>query len=609
MLRQFRAFGQTTVVKYGLIVLAVSFVTWGIGDYLNGGSNPAGAEVNGESISLNEIYTAYERRKSQLGQLTGNTISDETANQMGLPSLVVGELVRDKLLHQTSAEASLVASERVIAESISSMQTFQQNGEFSKDIYLGQLRTLGLTPATFEGNIKREQEQNMLSSLFTTPENKSWAKDIAAVNNSKFNLTLVPISAANLPALPAATNKELEEFYTARSAQYATPEMRNIDVVTLSTAELLKNIVISAAEIETYYTDNPAEFLTAAERKVMQIISPTQEEAIKKRAELVAGAAPSKAIDLGWATANDLPANISTPVFNLPINEYSQPIETPFGYALVWSTEAKEVAAKPLGSVKKEIETILAYEKAENNFEDILNDVQDAAAAGDTMASIAAQFNLPLKNYAQFNQATDIDNQLKQTAFELNEGEISDAVELASNDGVAMAFVNVNSITESTLPPLNTQKRKVTADFNQTRSQAHITSALAALQKRLQAGEDVANAARAEKIKLRPITLNNQTRASLEKLNWRPQYIDGLLSLSQRQVLAQTVPYKGNQALVILNKRILAEPTALEIETATKNLQDNLNTELFQQYLSSLQASADINLYEQRLNAAFNQNQ
>lgn len=608
VLRQFREFGQTTVVKYGLIVLAVSFITWGIGDYLNGSNNPAAAEVNGDSISLNEIFTAYEQRKNQFGQLTGSPISDETAAQMGLPNLVVGEIIRDKLLHQASVKAGFVASERVIAEAIASMQAFQEDGEFSKDIYLNQLRTLGLNSSAFEGDIKREQEQNMLSALFRAPVNAEWAKNIATLKNSLFDLTVIPVSARHLEKLKAPTDKELNEFYTARSAQYATPETRDISVLTLSTAELLKNIDISDADIKSYYDENPNEFLTAEQRKVMQIILPTKEAATAQRAELMAGAAPQNPIDLGWAMSLDLPDTISSAVFSQPVDTYSVPIETPFGFAIVWSTDIKEAAQKPLVEVSTNIKESLAYTRAEDMFEDTLNDIQDAAAAGDNMASIAAQFKLPLKIHTAIQPNSELDNTVKQTAVELRIGEISDAIELSDDAGVTMAFVKVTGITESTLPPLSQQRAKVMADFNQVRDETRVSIALQGLQKRLNDGEQLANALGSEKISVRPVELTKKSRADLEKLNWRAQQIDGLLSLSSGQVLATPLPYNNAQALIVLEQRITKAPTQIEVELARESLATDINGELFRQYLSHLQNTSDIEIYESRLQTVFNQN-
>jgi peptidyl-prolyl cis-trans isomerase D len=142
-----------------LWIVAASFVgtiflVWGRGG-LTGPSASQVATVNGEGISVvdfNREVQAVERElQSQFGEDFRKRFPLKEIKRIALQRLIQREL-----LLQLAEKEGLQVSDWAVAKAIEEMPIFQENGKFSIKLYKEFLKAQGLTPETFENEVRKD---------------------------------------------------------------------------------------------------------------------------------------------------------------------------------------------------------------------------------------------------------------------------------------------------------------------------------------------------------------------------------------------------------------------------------------------------------------------
>src|SRR5690349_4273628 len=140
------SFGRWVVVVI-LGLIAITFIFWGVGNDFVQGARYA-ARVNGEEIPIQEFDRALQDRQTQYQQIYRSELPEDVRRE--LRQAVVEELVRQEALRQRVDEQGYRVSDERLTQSIRDIAAFQVAGEFSLDVYRGQLQNAGYTPSGFE---------------------------------------------------------------------------------------------------------------------------------------------------------------------------------------------------------------------------------------------------------------------------------------------------------------------------------------------------------------------------------------------------------------------------------------------------------------------------
>ena len=131
----------------------------------------------------------------------------------------------------------------------------------------------------------------------------------------------------------------------------------------------LWNIFIKASE---YEKDAALKEIQAIEAKLKQGAS---FEALVKQLNESSG--PAKGTDLGLYRRDELSAQLQTVVENLKAGEYSQVLETNFGYQIIYVQDIQETPAKPIEELEADIRQILYNEYVDNRYQEWLGEMRD----------------------------------------------------------------------------------------------------------------------------------------------------------------------------------------------------------------------------------------
>jgi len=153
------------------------------------------------------------------------------------------------------------------------------------------------------------------------------------------------------------TKDDIKAYYETHKQKYAG-----------SRKYYLWNIFIKASD---YERDAALKEIQAVEAKLKQGAS---FEALVK--QLNESSSPAKGTDLGLYRRDELSAQLQKVVENLKAGEYSQVLETNFGYQIIYVQDIQETPPKPLEELETDIKQILYNEYVDNRYQEWLGEMR-----------------------------------------------------------------------------------------------------------------------------------------------------------------------------------------------------------------------------------------
>ena len=123
--------------KFLILIIALSFAVWGIGDiFMPNSNNPTIAKVGNSEIKLNEFQLDYQLIIDRLRQSSDQPITDDLLKALGLHQNVIDNLITKKYLTQLSKGLQINISENYVKKAIVNNPLFNdQLGVFNKDYF------------------------------------------------------------------------------------------------------------------------------------------------------------------------------------------------------------------------------------------------------------------------------------------------------------------------------------------------------------------------------------------------------------------------------------------------------------------------------------------
>ena len=159
----------------------------------------------------------------------------------------------------------------------------------------------------------------------------------------------------------------------------------------------LKNIVISDSEIEQYYRKHDSNFYRSASASARHILVSTQNEAkdIIKKLEYSSnpkerfielakthstGPSGKNGGDLGWFSKDQMVPEFSTATFALTIGNFTHtPVQTHFGYHVIYLTDKKNAGTLDFSEVKERIANSIKLKKFKEDLKNLSKKLRKSA--------------------------------------------------------------------------------------------------------------------------------------------------------------------------------------------------------------------------------------
>ena len=236
MLQSMRQGAQSTTAKIIIGLIVLSFAAFGLETLLPGGAGTSVAEVNGEEISPFALQEAVTQQKRQLVSILGDDIDPAMLDDDRLQPRALESLIQRALLLQKAAELGLVASDAQIGKSITSIEAFQLNGNFSPEAYKSVLANAGYTPERFR---RLQGEDIVLTQLQTAVSESEFVtqRELSAMANlvgEERDVRYLVIPEGRLVASDALSGDALRAYYDAHQSDFLKPEQVTVDYILLA---------------------------------------------------------------------------------------------------------------------------------------------------------------------------------------------------------------------------------------------------------------------------------------------------------------------------------------------------------------------------------------
>lgn len=610
-------------VKLLIGILILSFAVWGIQDIFGNYKNYVAIEIDGNEISLDELVNEYNYQLSTISSQLNKQISFDESMALGIDKIAIENLIRKMILQIELNKYGINIPEEFIAQKIVNDDAFKSDGVFNKARYRQLLSFSGFTEESFLISELNANKQNQLYSLIA---NKNYIPNTLLDIINDYNSTEKVINYIEIPkkniSVKTPSERELLEFYDKFQNGYRKSETRDFDALILNADSLKNNISVSQTEIQNYYNENIDSFNVEETRDVYQFFFDdliTAEEFLVESKSvsfeiLLDSYNLSKSDDyLGNIRKDDiLDSDLAEIAFNIDAKTFSNPIDGLLGLSIVYIDEIYEGSTPPLNELASTIEEELKLEAALNLIDDLFFSIEDDFLSGMQMKEVADKNKINLTNFAKIDiNGKDFDNndinviqndELLQRLFNSNIGDFIEVVETKDS----YIWINLNAINEPFIRSFKDVRDLVTSDMIKQRLDKKEQEIIAEIEDALinnTLSKEIAESLDIEIKKSEPFSRNKPI------MEFSKDFNDRILSADMNE----TIIGKSTDEILIgkVVEIIPSNNIALTRDNEqVEGLDYQIRSDLFEQFLSSLEVTYDVTLFQGNIDRLFNsQNQ
>ena len=544
MISQFRRYTDSWIARGFFLLMAVSFVSWGIsGDIFRVMGPPTWvAKVGGQAIEVPAFQAEFQRAMAQETRNLppGQEPSAELRQRVG--HQVLERLIARTALTQELRDLRIVTPDESVAAMARGLPAFHgPDGKFNKQVFDTVLRNNGYTEARFlselRSDINQQQLLSTLSGSVSAPDAEVKPLYDAEFEKRAADMAWFPLSAYPEPATP--DEPVLKRWYDNHPTFYATPEYRRIKAIELSPQSLGADIAVTDEELHTAYDEHKADYVTL-EKRSAEVISAPDEAKAANLASTWRGGADWTAMQAAAATEgasaiaqDDAPLvqypdpDLAKAVFAAANDQVSAPVKGQLGWFVVKVTKITPGTVTTFDQAKDALRTKLQASKAADLMYDKANKLDQLLANGTSLDNLPGDLGVvgvagsmdsngitQAGTPAPIPGATELKSAMIAAAFQARQGDAPQLTEVAtpSIGGSAYYAVSVESITPPGEKPYDAVKDQVEADWKADQRRRSADKAATAMMADVQGGKTFTDAATVAGVvpKLSPLVVRNQ---------------------------------------------------------------------------------------------------
>jgi len=610
-------------VKLLIGILILSFAVWGIQDIFGNYKNSVAIEIDGNEISLDELVNEYNYQLSTISSQLNKQISFDESMALGIDKIAIENLVRKMILQIELNKYGINIPEEFIAQKIVNDDAFQSEGVFNRARYKQLLSFSGYTEESFLISELNANKQNQLYSLIA---NKNYIPNTLLDIINDYNSTEKVINYIEIPkkniSVKTPSERELLEFYDKFQNGYRKSETRDFDALILNADSLKNNISVSQTEIQNYYNENIDSFKVEETRDVYQFFFDdliTAEEFLAESKSvsfeiLLDSYNLSKSDDyLGNIRKDDiLDSDLAQIAFNIDAKSFSNPIDGLLGLSIVYIDEIYEGSTPPLNDLASTIEEELKLEAALNLIDDVFFSIEDDLLSGMNIQEVADKNKISITNFTKIDiNGKDFDNndidvlQNDELLQKLFNSEIGDFIEVVETED-SYIWIKLNAVNEPFIRSFKDVRGLVTTDMIKQRLDKKEKEIIEEIEDALinnNLSKEISESLNIEIKKSEPFSRNKPI------IEFSQDFNDRILSAD----INETIIGRSSDEILIgkVIEIIPSNSSALTRDNdQVEGLDYQLRSDLFEQFLSSLEESYDVTLFQGNIDRLFNsQNQ
>lgn len=560
-------FGLALVMAF-LLLLGLAFAAGDIaGNQTFGGvaGGDRAATVGKGRVDTSEVERAVSRTVENLRREQPTITLKDFISQGGFDQ-VLRNVIDLAAIHEFGKKHGLYVGDRLIDSEIAKLPDVQgPDGKVSEQLYQAFLRQRGLT----DPQLRRELGNSLMARQLLANADLGVAVPSAVVQRYAAVVTerrtgqigLLPSAAFAPKTVPS--DSELGTWYAANQKTFIRPERRVIRYATFTDAVLKTVPAPTEAEIAAAYNANKAKYEASENRKVSQLILPTEAaakaalaEAAGKPLEAVAAAKGLSVATLAPLSKSQLAIQTSqaaaNAAFDAPKGKVLGPIKAPLGWVLLRVDTIEGKAGKTLDQARAELLPDLTTQKRRAALTDFSARIEEEFDNGSTLTDVAKELGLTLTEtppvlangqvFGQEGKTAPAElARVFTTAFAMeSEGQ----PQLAEVDpGKQFIVFDVAQIQPAAPPPLAEVKQQAIAEYQLAKGAIAARAAALKVEALVKKGTDLGAALATLGLPLPPVDQVNLPREQVQQMGQQtPPPLAMLFALAKGQVKLMGAP-------------------------------------------------------------------
>ncbi|WP_208541054.1 MULTISPECIES: peptidyl-prolyl cis-trans isomerase [Bartonella] len=394
---------------FAILLLCFIFL-WGIPQlYTQGERDLLTSGKSTITVDTYRLALADQSLRLALNSHLGRMFTPEEIQQYRIPAFVLNQLQQDVLFNEQARKMKINLSKDMIAQVISADNIFQENGAFSRDLFLNFLQQLRVNQNDFFDYYTQKEKRNQLTlallSGMKVPDLFYKAFAIYQEETRIADYFIVNLKEKESTADP--DQKTLQKWFDTHKNAFRAPEYRTVSLLSITPEKLVQLEDISKDEAKTYYTQNISRFTTPEKRIIEELRFPTRKAADEAAKKIADGLSFDDLVKAEKKTLNDIkkgplvkserPNYLESEIFELKKGQVSTVIDDLQGPVIIRVIDITPSSPIPFETVEKNIRQTLAQNRAATDMHNKYTEIENARFEGASLKEIADQYNLPLR--------------------------------------------------------------------------------------------------------------------------------------------------------------------------------------------------------------------
>jgi peptidyl-prolyl cis-trans isomerase D len=490
-----------------LFLIILMFTFSGVYSFSNliSHNDNAVARIDGEPIQQQELDAAHRNRIEALAQRLGGNIDTRLFDTPQMRAATLDQMLSERALTIESARLRLTAPDEVVRARIASIPSFQLGGKFDLETYQHVLAANGLSEPGFEARVREEMGRQSLEGAIAAGAMlpRTVTERLRALDAERRQIRRLVVKPDDYLAKAQVSDDAVKADYEANKALYKTPEHAKVEYLVLRLDDLAARTPVSEAALREYYDKNSARWAGVEQRRASHILitagkdgsAPDKPAALALAQGLLKQARAKPADfarlakehskdpgsagqggDLGWFGRGAMVKPFEDAAFGMKEGQFSDVVETSFGYHIIEVTGVKGAAPKPFEEVRPVIESEMRKAAAQKSYAEMADQFTNFVyEQPDGLAAAAEKFKLPLQTQEHLlHQAPPPDKAKIFTPAVLDAAFAPESLEKHHNTkaidigGSALVSVHVVDYTPATIPSFDTLKAVLRSKLERT---------------------------------------------------------------------------------------------------------------------------------------------
>ena len=628
MLRILREHATHWMLRVLLILVAVTFISWGGYSLIRDRNKPYAARVNGVTIDWDDYAKTYDNTVKQYREMMGPSFSEKMLEEMKLKDRVLDDLVNKILIAHEAERLKLSVSDGELRESIESIPSFRPEGQFDPRIYQRYLQMARMSSEQFE---QAQRERLLFTKVINLVRSNGGrvsedeVLDTFRFENERINLSFLKIAPEAFRGQVTVNEVEEKDYFQKHQEEFRIPTLIQIQYLLFRPSDFEAKLQITSEDIKKYYDRQKERFKIPKRVKAREILikvapedpSSTIEEKRKKAEEILEKAKKTKDFaslakqfsesesrsnggDIGWVDQGNIDELVEGSLFALKAGEVSGVVKGAAGFYIFKADQVVEEKQRSLDEVKDQILQTLKAEKGKGEASRKADDAFYALFRSRDLETYAREKGVPIKTTGFFKEGDDIPEigrnpTFMSSAFSLKVGELSAVVSVPPN----FYLLKMVDKKDSRLPSFEEIREDVRKKVIQAKSEEKARQVAEEVLKQVQGGKRLKEAGQEKGLRVEETGLFTRTAGAIPKIGPSKDLMSQLSSLTDKNPVPKEV-LKTKDAYFVVTLAALDPVDQNKFPAMKQNLERRLVSQkqdrFFREWLDDLKLKSKIEI-------------